>query len=146
MRNIREVKVGDIVVASGIEHLVLGVAGELFGYSTSFGKYFYGWMSFEQAEELGWHIKEEKVDGVDDSEEAREHNRLLELSAKRIEEGTKIMREALNKVTLTEDEIISLLNVTEEQLRDPHFMASRITQEQWKTLKSKLNKMLKEKE
>lgn len=69
MRNIREVKVGDIVVASGIEHLVLGVAGELFGYSTSFGKYFYGWMSFEQAEELGWHIKEEKVDGVDDSEE-----------------------------------------------------------------------------
>ena len=36
--------------------------------------------------------------------------------------------------------------LTEEQLRDPHFMASRITQEQWKTLKSKLNKMLKEKE
>lgn len=140
-RNIREVKVGDIVTdADKKKHWVIDVLKNTFIANDGYGKAEI--IMFDIAELEEWQVE----GGVDDSEEAREHNRLLELSAKRIEEGTKIMREALNKVTLTEDEIISLLNVTEEQLRDPHFMASRITQEQWKTLKSKLNKMLKDKE
>lgn len=60
--SLRDMEVGDIVITHhGSEVRVLAVCGEIFANSTgSDHESFYGWMTFTDAEILGWRLKDQE--------------------------------------------------------------------------------------
>jgi len=146
MRNIREVKVGDVVHDNGTYMgTVIEVLENMFALSNILNSCeFEKWETFKCAENMGWKIKEGSL-VVKGGKLIHNYGKPI-IDDEGIAQLAKRQREILDRVGDSEEVELTKLELTLDEAKNLQAIVSRTGIPVSFSLLSKLNKMLKEKE